>query len=314
MQKILGAILGILIVLVAGVVLAKDIILKTAIEQSVTHVTGFKTTIHSLKYNLPSTIHIEGLQIRNPQGFEAETLIQMPEIFAHLELQQLLSSKKIHLPEVRLNIQEVHIEKNPQGVSNIELLSSVGGKQPTPAKPAETKPAGEAMPFQLDKLVLTIRNVTYADRSGLIAKAPLPGKALAVDLNVQEEVFTNITDPKMLVNLILVKILNSATLGRILNIDPKQLLGDNAAQILNSGQQVLNQQVARVGALADQATTQVLDNQVTKKAEALVGSSATEAKKVLGSTTGAAKEQVSGLFGKIKSLQPGDSASPAPAQ
>lgn len=321
MKKVLAAILGLLIVLVAGVVLAKDAILKTALEQAVTRTTGFKTTVRELKYNLPSTIHIQGLQIRNPQGFDAETFVEIPEIFAALEMGELLKDKKVHLPEVRLNIQEVHIEKNAKGVSNIELLSSVAGKPKTAVavESAKEKPAGKPMPFQLDKLVLTIRNVTYKDRSGVLGAAPLPNKNLAVDLNVQEEVFTNVTDPKAMVNLILVKILNSATLGRILNIDPKQLLGENASQVLNSSQQLLNNQVQRVGSLATQATTQ-LDTQVAQRAEALVGTSLSGTKNVLGSTTGAAKNQVTGLLGKMsalggsasggKSLQPGETASP----
>lgn len=295
MGKFFGSILGILIVLVVIVVVAKDMILKAALEQSVTILTGFKTTVQSLQYSLPSTLQIKGLEIRNPSGFKEEVFVNMPEIYASLSLQELLQDKKIHLSEVRLNLQEVHIEKNPQGVSNVELLSSVGGKfgaakQPVPV----TQPSGkqERMSFQLDRLELTIRTVSYEDRSGLVGRAPIPGKKVAVDLNVQREVFLNITDSKALVNLILVKIFNSATLGRILDIDPRELLGDNAAKILSSGQQVIAQQAAG-----------------TRKAEALVGSSVGGAKDVLGSTAGTAKEQVSGLFKKLsggKTLQPGD--------
>jgi hypothetical protein len=311
MKKIIGAIFGILIAVIVIAVVARNFILKSTIQMAVTSVTGFKTTIEDLRYDLPSTILIKGLDIKNPKGFSNETFVNVPEIFATLELKELLKSKKVHLPEVRLNIQEVHIEKNAQGVSNVEMLSSVGGKKASEPAPVQKKPepgSGEVMPFQLDKLVLTIRNVSYEDHSGLVGKAPIPGKRLAVDLNVQQEVFSNITDPQALVNLILVKILNSATLGRILNIDPKQLLGDNAGKILTSGQQILTEQAGmvtqQVGNLAGQATTIVTDNQVAHKAEALVGSSATTAKSVLGNTTGAAKDQVSGLFGKLKTLQP----------
>lgn len=312
MGKIIGSILGILILLAVVVVVGRNTILKVAIEQSVTRVTGFKTTVQEIKYDLPSTILIKGLDIKNPKGFEAETFVNIPEIYASLNAGELISAKKVHLPEVRLNIQEVHIEKNAEGVSNVELLSSVGGKPAAAGKPAPAKPAPtgkqEVTPLQLDKLVLTIRDVSYEDRSGLIGKAPLPGKKLAVDVNVKEEVFMNITDPKALVNLILAKILNSATLGRILDIDPKQLLGDNAQQILNSGQQLLTENAAKLGDVAGQASSMVTNSEVTKKAEALVGDSAATAKNVLGNTTTAAKDQVSGLFGKLKTLQPGEKA------
>lgn len=314
MRKIIGSLLGIFIVLLVVVVLAKNTILKVAVEQSVTRLTGFKTTVQSLQYNYPSTIHIQGLEIKNPSGFQSEVFTNIPEIYAQLELQELLKGKKIHLPEVRLNLQEVHIEKNAQGVSNIELLSSVGGKKATtteahpPAQPAEKK---DAMPFQLDRLVLTIRQVSYEDRSGIIGRAPLPGKKLNVDLNVKEEVFTNITDPQALVNVILVKILNSATLGRILDIDPKQLLGDNAAKVLSTGQEVLTQQTANVTKFAGQAASSVTNAEMTRKAEALVGSSVGGAKNVLGGTASSAKEGVSGMFGKLKALQPGENSAEA---
>ncbi len=311
MSKILGSILAILVAVVIVLALAKDAIIKTVMEQAVTGMTGFKTTVESVKYDFPSTIQISGLDIKNPQGFKAKTFVNIPEIFVSLHLSELIKSRKIHLPEVRLNLQEVNIEKNEKGVSNVELLTSVGGKQgqtQAPEQPAQIKKV--ALLFQLDRLVLTIRNVSYEDRSGLIGSAPIPGKKLAVDLNVQQEVFTNITDPQQLVNVILVKILNSATLGRILNIDPSKLLGDNVNKVLMSGQELVNQQAAvvtkQVGNLANQATSAVGDNQVTQKAEALVHGSLDGAKNVLGDTAGSAKDQVSGLFGKLKALQPGD--------
>ena len=310
MKKFLNSLLVLVIVFAVIFVLAKDLILKTAIEQSITRLTGFNTTIASLHYSFPSTIHIKGLEVQNPPGFQDKTFVNIPEIYGALKLGELLQSKKIHLPEVRLNIQEVHIEKNAKGVSNVEMLSSVGGQATAPKPVVSIPPADEKrLPFQLDRLELTIRNVSYEDRSGIIGAAPIPGKRIAVDVNVQKEIFNNITNAKTLVNLILVKVLNSATLGRILNIDPKQLLGDNVGKALSSGQTILTTQAAavttQVSGIANKAVTQVNDSEVAKKASALVGSTAGKAENILGATAGAAKTQVSGLLGKLKTLESG---------
>ncbi len=310
MKKILSLLFFVVLALAVVLVLAKDLVIKTSIEQAVTLLTGFKTKVEGLKYDFPSTIHIKGLELKNPAGFEQKIFTSIPEIYISLVLPEILQGKKTHLTEVRLNVQEVNIEKNKEGVSNVELLSSVGGKsgKKTEAKPKEEK-AGKKppMPFQLDRLELTVRNVSYEDRSGVVGLAPVPGKKIAVDLNLQKEVFTDITDPAVLVNVILVKILNSATFGKLLNISPSDLLGDNLTGVLNSGQEIAGQQVAvlqdQVGGITGKATTAVTQSDLTKKAGSLVGGSAA-----------GAKGQVSDLFGKIKELTPGEDMTAKDAQ
>lgn len=312
MKKFLGSIFFILVALVIFVVVAKDLILKAAIDQGVTRLTGFNTKVDSLHYSFPSTIEIKGLKIQNPAEFEAKIFADIPEIYISLVFDELIQGKGLHLPEVRLNIQEVNIEKNPQGVSNVELLSSVGGKakkQPQAEQKPET--SQKQMPFWLEKLHLTIRNVGYQDRSGLAKNLPV-GNKIAMDLNVKDQVFSDIRDPKVLVNLILMKILNGATIGRLLDIDPQQLLGGTLGGVQNT----LN---AGVGTLANEAgkATQavvnneiaktVADNAVTQKTTELLKTSGSEAGQVLGSATSTAKNKLTGLLGKAKSLT-GESA------
>ena len=311
MKKFLGAVLIVILAAVVFLIVAKDWVLKAAIELGVTRMTGFETTVEDLKYDFPSIIQIKGLTIRNPSGFNHKTFADIPEIYISLALKDLLKAKMLHLPEVRLNIQEVNIEKRADAISNIELLSSVGGKGQaqgtTPASSGEKKPM---MPFLLEKLVLTIRNVSYEDRSGLVGAAgsvvPVP-KSLTVDLNVREEVFTNIRDPLLLVNVILVKILNSATLGRLLNIDPEKLLTQTLSGTLDTGQAFVTKNAGaltrEVSATAGQAVSAVSQAEVSQKAERLLRGSVGEGKAALGTTGSAVKDQVSGLFGKLKSLQ-----------
>ncbi|MBI3306296.1 MAG: AsmA family protein [Candidatus Omnitrophica bacterium] len=246
MKKILGIIFGILLVGTILAFLSKNWLLEAAIEQAVTRITGFKTEVGGLRYDFPATIHIKELKVHNPSGFKEDVFAYLPEIYASLDLQPLLKKEKVHLHEIRLNIAQVHLEKNIEGVSNIQLLSSVGKVQGKEQKP---KPAGKQMPFQLDRLVLTIHEVSYEDASGLAPKIPgqstfgkliptdkipvnmnmnvsgLPKKA-SVDLGVEQEVFYNITDPKALVNLIVVKIVYGTTFGKVLGVNPDALMKD----------------------------------------------------------------------------------------
>ncbi len=306
MQKFFGGLFIIVLAAAVFLIVAKDWVLKAGIEMAVTRLTGFETKLESLKYDFPSTILIKGLEIRNPEGFNQKVLTNIPEIYVSLVLPELLKGQRIHLPEVRLNIQEFNIEKNPKGVSNVELLSSVAAKQPEKAQPSapssgEKKPP---MPFLLEKMELTVRNVSFDDRSGLLGAAPvLVPKKLAVDLNLQKEVFTDIRDPQVFVNLILVKILNSATLGRLLNIDPQKLLKENLGSALASGQELVGKQAQALTGFASQTASSVTQAEVSKKAEQLLKGSVGEAKDVVGGTASAVKDQVSGLFGKLKSGQ-----------
>ena len=302
------------VVAAVGLVLAKDAIFKFAVEKAVTGVTGFPTHLDSLKYDLPSTLHIEGLQIDNPPGFTEKIFVRIPEIYVALILPELLQGRGIHLPEVRLNIQEVHLEKNREGISNVQLLSSVGGKGGAPKKPEPARPAGPKKagpPFLLERLELTIRKVTYEDHSGIVGAAPL--NKFAVDLGVEKQVFGNITDPQVLVNLILTKILKEATFGRLLNLRPEDLLNQDFSQYVNEGRQLVGQQTKllgqQVGNLSGQAQGLLTQSAASQKTQATVRDSVGEAKALLGGTTNTAQQKLSGFLGKLKNLQSGSEAS-----
>ena len=310
MKKFFGGFLIVVLAAAVFLIVAKDWVLKSAVEISVSRLTGFETKLDDLKYDFPSTIQIRGLQIRNPAGFNQKIFADIPEIYASLVLPELLKGKMIHLPEVRLNVQEINIEKRADGISNVELLSSVGkGKAAVQAEETGT-PSGQkkpAIPFLLERLELTIRNVGFEDRSSLAGAVPVVPKRLSVDLNVQKEVFTDIKNPVLLVNLIVVKVLNSATLGRLLNIDPQKLLGANLSGALTAGEELLAKQAGAltqgVGNVTGPAASMVGQAEVSKKAGQLLKGSAGTARDAFEGTGAAVKNQVSGLLGKLKPSQ-----------
>ncbi len=282
MKNLFKGLIVLLVALVVLIVVAKDWILKSAIETGVTVVTGFKTEVGSLKFEFPSVLQIKNLRILNPQGFEQKIFTEIPEIYASLDFNSLVTGKAIHLGELRFALKEVNVEKNKQGISNVSLLTSAAGKGQAPAaKPkTEKKAPQKAMPFQLDRFVLTINQVRYADHS-----SPVPVK-LSANLNVNQEVFQNITDPQALVNLILLKIIKGTTFGN-LGVAP-ELLQNSLTGALSGGQDLLKGTTAQATQLAGE------------------GKQAVEG--VLGGTPGnvanaasSAKKSVTGFLGKMKS-------------
>lgn len=306
MKKFLFTVVLLLAALIAAILVFQDAILKTAVEQAVSRLTGFPTTVHSIHYTFPETINVRGLKIKNPDGFEKQVFADIPEIYISLSLGEILHKEKMHLREVRLNIQEVNIERNKQGVTNLQKLSSVGqqasGGQSKPApKPAK----GEKMPFLLDRFVLTLRRVSFDNRGGVVPGIPVGGSASA-DLRVDNQVFTNINDPLILVNLVVMKIVYGTTFGRLAGLDPTKLLGEGLQGTFQNGEQLFKNTAGmvtgQVGSLANQATGEL--GNLTAPAGSLAGKATGYAGTATDKLAGGLNEGisgVSGIFGKLKS-------------
>jgi len=267
MKKILFLVLGLIIAGSILVFLAKDLIVKIGVEQAVTRMTGFQTQIRTLKYDLPSTVRIQDLEILNPPEFEAKVFAKVPEVYIAFFAGEFFLGKGAHFREIRLHVQEVYIEKNPKGVSNVDLLNLAG------VGPQQMLELAKRTPFLVDRLALTLRDVSYEDYSGVTATSGSPYH-YAADLNVENKVYLKIDDPQTLMNLVLFEILRHATFKKLLDLGPGKLL----TGAFNAGQ-------AFAG---DQAHT------LSEQAGSAFQSSISGTKSVLG-----------GFWGKLKSIIPG---------
>jgi len=294
MKKIIFLSLGLTAAGLVFLVLARDWILKTGMEQAVTRMTGFRTSIRSLHYTFPSTIRIQDLEIMNPRGFEEKVFAVIPEIYASFFLVEFLKGKGVHYGEVRLDIQEVHIEKTAGEISNIELLRTSGQLNPDRRSlpPPETR---EPLPFLLEQFEFSLRDVTYQDLSGVYGASGLPNK-LSVDMKIQRRLYKDIHDPRILVNLIVAEIIREETFGRLLNLDAKDLLGENMFGILNTGQEFVGEQAMALG----RGTGSVLQD------------SFQGTRGVLNNTASAGGDIASGLWDRFKSILPQEKPAAAP--
>ncbi|MBI2166699.1 MAG: hypothetical protein HYU34_00435 [Candidatus Omnitrophica bacterium] len=127
-----------------------------------------------------------------------------------------------------------------------------------------------APPFYLDRLELSLRKVSYHDRSSLVPKK------LAFDLEIERQVFEGITDPASIVNVILMKVITGAPLGE-LGLDPGQLetrlketMGKPLDKTLVYGGKILSQTPEEVSKKLEGAVSGV-QSVAKKKASALLG-------------------------------------------
>ena len=225
-KKILIGILVVMLVLGVG----KDVIAKIAIEKGVNAVTGLNLNIGNLKIGMIKTlVGIKDLKLYNPRGFEDRIMLDMPEIYVDYDLPEILQGK-IHLYDMRIDLQKFVVVKNAKGELNLDALKPVQKEQV--AKDSETEPKkerGKASEMLIDDLELKIGKVVYKDYSK-------GGEPEIQEFNVNiDEKFQNIDDPTKLVSIIVVKALMNTSIARLTNFDLKALEG-TVGDTLKAGQ------------------------------------------------------------------------------
>ena len=199
--------LAILIALFFG----KNVIIKASVTAGVRAMTGLKLSIRSMDIGIFKTlIGINELQLYNPSGFVDELMIDLPEIYVDYDLGAFMKGRT-HLEEVRLHLKEFIVVKNEAGELNLDSLKVVKAEEEVinEGKKEKTK-----MPdLQIDLLELRIDKVVYKDYS-----KGTPPKAKEYNVNIDER-FENITDPKTLGRLVILKALKNTAIARLANFD-----------------------------------------------------------------------------------------------
>jgi uncharacterized protein involved in outer membrane biogenesis len=207
-MKKVGIFLIIIIVIVGGAVVAKNIIAKSAVSTAVKLITGLKLEMSSMNVGVVNTlVGIKDLKLFNPPDFKDAVMVDMPEIYVNYDLGALLK-KKIHLEEVRIDLKQFTVVKNAQGQLNLDSLKVV-----QESKEKEKKEKAAMPELTIDLLQLKIGKVVYKDYSR-------GGEPQVKEFNVNlNERYENITDPYALGSLIVVKALANTTIASLANFD-----------------------------------------------------------------------------------------------
>jgi hypothetical protein len=215
MKKLLVIAVGVIAILIV-LSFVKDIVIKTSVEKGVEVVSGLRLNIRNLNVGIIRTlVGIKGLKLYNPSGFRDRTMLDMPEIYVDYNLPAIMKGK-VHLNEMRINMQEFSVVKNERGQLNLDSLKVVQAqKEGTSPEEKEAK----VPEMQIDDLELKIGKVVYKDYSG-------GGEPLVKEFNLNiDERYQNITDPYSLISLIVVKALMNTTIARLADFDLQGLEG-----------------------------------------------------------------------------------------
>ncbi len=248
-MKKFGVLIVVLIAVVLVAVLAKNIVAKNALSSGVKMVTGLGLEIERLDIGIVKTlVDIDGLRLLNPKGFVDRVMVDIPEVYVDYDLGAFLQ-KRVHLRELRLELKELAVIKNKEGLLNLDSLKAVQsakGKD-TSAEKGQAKPAE----VSIDLLSLKIGKVIYKDYSKGAAPAV---REFAVNI---DERFENITDLQKLARLILVTALVKTPIASLTGFDLSAISADVSQAVKDAAataHEAVKQAGEAAGEVADEAT------------------------------------------------------------
>lgn len=187
------------LIVVAGIILlgiVKDSLIKSVVTAGTTKVIGAPVKIDGFSLSVfKQAVRIKGFRIYNPKGYPKEPFLDISEVSVDYDLGALLK-RKLHLPSVVVNLNELVVIKNKEGKLNVDSLK-VAQQKEEPSKPKERKPS-EQMPMQIDIFTLSIGKVIYKDFS--VGDKP---SIQVYDIGIKEKTYQNITSVQQLALLIL---------------------------------------------------------------------------------------------------------------
>jgi uncharacterized protein involved in outer membrane biogenesis len=258
-MKKLVIIIGIIVIIIALLLIFKNVLIKTAVEQGTKKVTGLELVIRDMDVGLlASKVDITDMQLLNPAGFPDKIMIDIPKFLVDVELASFFK-KRAHVQTLELNLKELMVVRNKDRILNLSALKSVSEKQQKVKKPVEQKEKEkekETPQVTIDTLVLKIGKVVYKDYSW--GTKPFT-KTFTIGIN---EVYRDITDPKKLVNLIIVRALQKTDIAQLANFDLDSLKADVGDTLKT---------VEKAATEAGQKELEDLEKSATEEAEKAVG-------------------------------------------
>lgn len=192
--------------------LAKDLIVKTIFEKTVTALSGLQITVHSIDVGIfnPS-IRVKGMVILNPPSSfpDDKIMAQINELYVHYDI-NCCFKKDIHIKDMVFDVGLVNVVRNKNRENNLNSLKVVGALE----KVNKNEKAKNGLPgIRIDRLHLKGGMVKYKDYT----KAPYPA-VTEFEVNV-DETYENITNPYQLVSLLVSRSLVKTSPSNIIGFD-----------------------------------------------------------------------------------------------
>lgn len=270
--------------LLGAAVFFREPVCKFGLEFALKKITTYDSRVESVRVNLlRGDIQAKNITVLNPGEYEERVFADIPEIYAHINIQDLIRWKKFEIYELRFHLREIHVEKSKSGVSNLAFVKALKDKK-------NAASGKEKLPFYLNRLVLTVREVTYLDRSG-----PLP-KKIAGDAKVENMTFENIRSLKETVRIIVRQMIKDSPLAATgyAALGAGEDLAEGTKQAVEKGKRVIQ---GAAGGIQD--TTDEIGDKL-KKVSGTVEEKASAATKKTEEAVKEATESLGKIFSKVK--------------
>lgn len=178
---------------------------------------GAKVRIGSVRLHLnPAEVEVRRIKIYNLKGFKEPHLAVLPEVFFRVNLPDLFKGK-IHIELMRINLEEIRVERNAENQINLnELRKMLDKKQAVQSQEKRTEPQVGSVSdsakqpsshMVIDRAVFSLGKMVYADS----AQKPSYHKDFA--LNIKEQALNNVTDPLSVVQQLVAAVLSRVSLN-----------------------------------------------------------------------------------------------------
>jgi uncharacterized protein involved in outer membrane biogenesis len=219
-MKLVMKLVMLLIVALVVLVLARNVVIKAAMETGARVVAGMPLSIQKFDLDIVHTsVDMEGLLLKNPAGFHDTALVDIPKILVAYERASIFSGK-IHLKDIEFDLKQFTVVRNEKGELNLDRLKALQGTQKAPAqtKKQEPKAPAKPIPVQIDRMRLKIGKVVYVDYSG--------GQSSTKEFRINlDQSYENITDLYSVARLIVLKAMMSSGISNLVNFDINGLEG-----------------------------------------------------------------------------------------
>ncbi len=213
-MKLLWKLVLSFVVALVVLVLARNVVIKAAMETGARVVAGMPLSIQKFGLDiLNTTVDMEGLVLKNPSGFHDTVLLDIPKILVAYQRGAIFSGK-VHVKNIEFDMAQFTVVKNEKGELNLDRLRALQGTQKASAPTNQQKSQAPAkpIPVQIDMMRLKIGKVVYVDySSGSPSTKEYP-------INFDQS-FQNITDLNSVARLIVLKAMMSSGISNLVNFD-----------------------------------------------------------------------------------------------
>jgi uncharacterized protein involved in outer membrane biogenesis len=205
--------LVIIVAALAVLTLAKNGITQAVMASAISGAARVPARIGGVDLSLlKASIRVKDLRLSNPSGFPEKLMVHIPQIFIDFNPGALFKGKA-HFEEVRLELRDLIVIKNKDGKVNVDTVKPTSKQKKESHEKAKDASRGKPPKLHIDKLVISIGRVTYKDYSG--------GQPVVqnFDINIQDRVYQNITDPTQVVSVLMFEALTRTSLSSLANLD-----------------------------------------------------------------------------------------------